>query len=131
MSSFRMLSRMPRAASVATLGKLIHDALPAFGVELRPRVHGADFLDRSARAAVVRADHEDHPVDRLERVREHEPLHLAVVRAAPAASCGRPPQTQSPPPPAGGRAPGTLRRFISPLYAPPQQRRARKLQPIS
>src|ERR1043166_1602835 len=86
MSSFRMLSRMPRAASVATLGKLRHDALPAFGVELRPRVHGADFLDRSARAAVVRADHEDHSVDRLERVREHEPLHLAVVRAAPAAA---------------------------------------------
>src|ERR1041385_3084829 len=86
MSSFRMLSRMPRAASVATLGKLIHDALPTLGVELRPGVPRADLLDRAARAAVVRADHENHPVDRLERVREHEPLHLAVVRAAPAAA---------------------------------------------
>src|ERR1051326_8404429 len=103
MSSFRMLSRMPRAASVATLRKLIHDALPAFGVELRPRVHGADFLDRSARAAIVRADHEDLPVDRLERVREHEPLHLAVVRAAPAAA-GQETPTDLHHPPVGGES---------------------------
>ena len=53
---------------------------------LAANAYATDLLDRSLRAQVVCANHEDDIVDKLESVRQHEPLHLAVVNAAPVRS---------------------------------------------
>ena len=48
--------------------------------------HAAHARDGGARAEVLRADVEPHPVAEAERMREQQPLHLVVVGAAPAAT---------------------------------------------
>src|SRR4029077_14787008 len=68
------------------LRKLVHNALLAVTIWSHAHVHRPDLLHRAPRATIVRPDDEHYPLHSLERMLEHQALHLAVVCATPAST---------------------------------------------
>src|ERR1700758_2018783 len=75
-----------RALSEGCVRERIHDSLPPLRVGGNAEIHGADLLDRPPRSPILRPNDEQDSIDRLERVSQHQALHLAVVSAAPVAT---------------------------------------------
>ena len=62
---------------------LKYQARPSRRIRPHTRSDRANLLDRTLGSMVCRVYEEDDPTDMAERMLEHEPLHLAVVRPTP------------------------------------------------
>jgi hypothetical protein len=62
---------------------LEHVAVTPARVDPRSGAHASDRFDGTLRSNISNTDNEDDPVDELEGMLKHEPLHLAVVSATP------------------------------------------------
>src|SRR5438876_9071179 len=85
-----------RALSEGCLREHVDHALPTLRVGGNAEIHGADLLNRTARAAILWPNDEENLVDGLEGVLEHQALHLAVVPAAPIATSEKRPANLDP-----------------------------------